>query len=320
MHSVQKDHKTVMELKEVKINTGIDDGNVYRKNDEERTIMRKMIVIILTIILAFSGDAVAQDLSLSGYARTYLGALTTSGGEYSIIQNTFNLNFEHNRGDVYFKVNPFIYHYSDKDLELGLRQAYMDLYFDSFDIRIGKQQIIWGKADGVFITDIVSPKDMREFLLPDFSEIRVGITSIKFNYYLNNSTFELVWIPLFTPTQMPENNSIWNVTPEYILPYQTDYSNYEVKEKLSNSEIFAKYSMLSSSLDFELMTAYSWDDDPTFHTEKIFDPATGIPESIVVRPEHHRLAILGGSFSTTIGPLVFRGEGAYYSGKYFQSA
>jgi len=273
--------------------------------------------VLMSIMLASLVNA--QDLFLSGYARTYLGALTIGESEYSIIQNTFDLNFEHSRGDVYFKVNPFFYHYSDDGLELGFRQAYMDLYFDSFDIRIGKQQIVWGKGDGVFITDIVSPKDMREFLLPEFSEIRVGVTSLKFNYYSGSSTYELVWIPVFTPTQMPEENSMWSVKPSYPLPYSLDYSNSDVKNKLSNSEVFAKYSLLSSEIDFEIMAGYSWDDDPTFHSEKILNPATGIVDSVILKPEHHRLATLGGSFSTTIGPVVLRGEGAYYNGKHFQS-
>lgn len=281
-------------------------------------MVTKLIKTILMFIMMTSMIG-AQDLFLSGYARTYLGALTTGESDYSIIQNTFDLNFEHSRGDVYFKVNPFLYHYSDDELELGFRQAYMDLYFDSFDIRIGKQQIVWGKGDGVFITDIVSPKDMREFLLPEFSEIRVGVTSLKFNYYSGNSTFELVWIPVFTPTQMPDENSIWSIKPNYPLPYSIDYSNSDVKNKLSNSEIFTKYSLLSSEIDFEIMAGYSWDDDPTFHSEKILNPANGIVDSVILKPEHHRLATLGGSFSTTIGPVVLRGEGAYYNGKHFQS-
>jgi hypothetical protein len=265
---------------------------------------KKLIISLLLMFTVIN----AQDLFLSGYARTYLGALTTGESDYSIIQNTFDLNFEHSRGDVYFKVNPFLYHYSDEDLELGFRQAYLDMYFDSFDLRIGKQQIIWGKADGVFITDIVSPKDMR-----------VGVTALKFDYYLGNNTFELVWIPVFTPTQMPDQNSIWSPQPDYPLPYSLDYSNNEVKDKLGNSEIFAKYSLLSSAIDFELMAAYSWDDDPTFHSQKILNQTTGVVDSVVLKPEHHRLTTLGGSFSTTLGPLVLRGEGAYYTGKYFQS-
>lgn len=277
---------------------------------------KKLMIPLLFVLFSISN---AQDLFLSGYARTYLGTLTTGDNEYSIIQNTFDLNFEHSKDNVYFKVNPFLYHYSDEDLELGFRQAYLDLYFDSFDIRIGKQQIIWGKADGVFITDIVSPKDMREFLLPDFNEIRIGITSLKFDYYIGSSTFEFVWIPVFTPTQMPDQNSIWSLQPDYPLPYSVDYANTEVKDKLSNSEIFAKYSLLSSAIDFELMAAYSWDDDPTFHSQKIIDQSTGVGDSVVLKPEHHRLTTLGGSFSTTLGPIVLRGEGAYYAGKNFQS-
>lgn len=281
--------------------------------------MFKRITITYYAFILIISSVSAQDIALSGYARTYIGALTTGESDYSILQNTFSLNFEHSRSDVYFKVNPYIYHYSDNELELGLRQAYMDLYFDSFDIRIGKQQIIWGKADGVFITDIVSPKDMREFLLPDFNEIRTGITSLKFDYYYGDNTFEIVWIPLFTPTQTPESESIWSLKPDYDLPYSFDYSNADVKDKLSNSEIFVKYSLLSSAIDFELMGAYSWDDDPTFHSEKIFNSELGLVDSIVLKPEHHRLSTLGGSFSTTLGDIVLRGEGAYYTGKYFQS-
>jgi hypothetical protein len=152
-----------------------------------------------------------------------------------------------------------------------------------------------------------------------FNEIRVGVTALKFDYYLGNNTFELVWIPVFTPTQMPDQNSIWSPQPDYPLPYSLDYSNNEVKDKLGNSEIFAKYSLLSSAIDFELMAAYSWDDDPTFHSQKILNQTTGVVDSVVLKPEHHRLTTLGGSFSTTLGPLVLRGEGAYYTGKYFQS-
>ena len=45
---------------------------------------------------------------------------------------------------------------------------------DLLALSLGKQQVVWGKADGVFITDIVSPLNLTEFLLPDFDEIRTG--------------------------------------------------------------------------------------------------------------------------------------------------
>ena len=85
------------------------------------------------------------------------------------------------------------------------------------------------------------------------------------------------------------------------------------------SEVFAKFSALTSLVDLEFMAGYAWDDDPTMHVVKSIDPETHELTGLTVYPEHHRLTIGGGSFSTTLGPFVLRGEGAYYKGKYFNS-
>jgi hypothetical protein len=276
------------------------------------------IGLFVSLILTASGPN-AQTLNLSGYVRNHTGVLLEGEHAYSILQNTLSLNLEHSRGNVAFKANPYLYHYSDKDLELGLREVYLDIYFDSIDLRIGKQQIIWGKADGVFITDIISPKDLREFLLPDFDEIRIGITALKMDYYLGNHTFEMVWVPAFTPTKMPEENSIWRVTPDFPIQPTFDDSEEEIKGTLENSEVFVKYAALTSRVDFEIMAGYAWDDDPTLHTAKSVDAQTQLP-SLLVTPKHHRLSLLGGSISVPAGGFVFRSEGAYYRDKYFQSS
>jgi len=274
------------------------------------------LFLSMTLITA---NLSAQSLEMTGYARNYTGVLLNGDNEYSIVQNTFDLKFEHSKGKVAFKANPYLYHYIDRDLEIGLREAYLDIYFDSIDIRMGKQQIIWGKGDGVFITDIVSPKDLREFLLPDFDEIRTGITALKADYYLGDNTFEVVWIPVFTPTQMPGENSMWRLTPDFPIQPTFNYSQKEIKGNLENSEIFIRYSALTSLVDFEIMGGYMWDDDPIMHVTKAVDPNTHQLSSLIVTPRHHRLSLAGGSFSATLGGFVVRGEGAYYGGKYFSS-
>jgi len=148
--------------------------------------MKIKIVLITLLVAILSLPAMAQfgndNIRFNGFVRNYTGVLTNETGDLSILQNAFNLNFSSRSDKVAFKVNPYLYHYTDRDLELGLREAYMDMYFNKFDLRIGKQQIIWGKAEGVFITDVVAPKDLREFLLPDFDEIRMGINALKLNY------------------------------------------------------------------------------------------------------------------------------------------
>ncbi len=278
--------------------------------------MKKIIVTVTMIIFGLSLFA---EIDFNGFVRNYTGILLNDNHDYSILQNTFDLNISQNSSKIAFKANPYLNQYSDDDLTLGLREAYMDMYFEKMDLRIGKQQIIWGKADGVFITDIISPKDMSEFLLPDFSEIRLGITSLKADYYLGDNTFEFVWVPNFTPTIMPDENSIWRPKMSFPVNPNWDFSKKDVEKNLENSEVFAKFSAMSSAIDFEFMGAYMWDDDPAMDIKPTIDPTTHQISSLIVTPQHHRLSVTGGSFSTTVGDFVIRGEGAYYFGKYFST-
>ena len=170
------------------------------------------------MLLVFAYTTFAQSLDFSGYVRNYSGMLVgNSSSDFVILQNTFNLNIEKRFDNSAFKVNPLIYNDFSDSLTFRLREAYLDLYFDDFDLRVGKQQIVWGKADGVFITDIVSPKNLFQFLLPEFDEIRIGVIGAKFDYYIGDNTFELVWLPVFSPTILPRDNSVWAPTTSFFL-------------------------------------------------------------------------------------------------------
>ncbi len=283
--------------------------------------MRKAaLFIVAPLVLFFLGisEVMAQSTTFTGYIRNHSGILLKDDNDYSIIQDTLDLRFEHSRSKVAFKANPYINFYHNKEQEVNLRQSYMDIYLGSADIRIGKQQIVWGKADGVYITDVVSPKDLSEFLLPDFEEIRLGIQALKADYYIGDHTIEFVWVPDFTPTRMPAEGSIWHVQPDFPITPTFDYSKKELPSNFNNSEAFLKLSAITSLIDFEIMAGYMWDDDPTMHVDKSLDATTG-QLSLTLTPEHHRLELGGGSFSTTIGGVVVRSEVAYYRGKYFRS-
>jgi hypothetical protein len=286
--------------------------------------MKIKIVLITMLAMFLSLPTWAQfgndNVRFNGFVRNYTGVLTNEAGDLSILQNTFNLNFISRADKVAFKVNPYLYYYNDRDLELGLREAYMDMYFSYFDLRVGKQQIIWGKAEGVFITDVVAPKDLREFLLPDFDEIRLGITALKLNYYLGNSTLEAVWTPVFTPTQMPGSGSIWQPRLDFPAPVNFDYSRAEINPSMKNSEVYLRFSTMASGFDYELVGGYFWYDDPALHITPNIDPQTQQLTSLTLMPEYHRVSMTGGSISTPVGSLLLRAEGAYYSGRYFQIA
>lgn len=275
--------------------------------------------LLLVISLLLPAMHARAETAMEGSVRSYVGLLTQDAMDFAMVQNTLDLRLRHTGSQGAFLANPYLYYYGDNNLELGLRQAYVDLYFSSMDLRVGRQQVVWGKADGVFITDVVSPKDLREFLLPDFEEIRLGVTGVRTNFYLGDHTVELIWVPVFTPTGTPQEGSLWR--PNFAMPPGAilDSSHEKVPLTLENSEFFARYSVMSSWGDLEVVAAWMWDDDAAIHRTMTTNSQTGLP-SVTLTPEHHRLPMGGFSFSTTAGPLVVKTEAAYYHGKQFQTA
>ena len=267
--------------------------------------MRKQIVLLLLFTLYFSSLSFSNELSFEGYVRNYTGITINDEVDFSVVQNTFDLTMEFSMNNFALLVNPNISMNFDNMPEFDLREAYIDIYLDYMDFRIGQQQIIWGKADGAFITDVVSPKNLTEFILPEFEEIRMGVTAVKADLYIGNSTLEFIWVPLFTPNKMPDATSIWN-------PAGIDFSGSDdaIAFNLTNGELFGRFSLFTSFMDFEIMGGYMWDDEPTI-----------IPDPPNTQPllDHKRLGVVGGSFSSAIGPFILRGEGAFYTGKYFQA-
>ncbi|MGZ7242354.1 DUF1302 family protein, partial [Streptococcus pyogenes] len=62
----------------------------------------------------------------------------------------------------------------DQRRNLILREAYVDLGQGDWEFRLGRQHIIWGEMVGFFFADVVSARDMREFLLPEFESLRIA--------------------------------------------------------------------------------------------------------------------------------------------------
>lgn len=283
--------------------------------------MKTKLIILILLAIKVNG-LYAQDVfkpDFNGFIRNYTGILTNDDMSLAILQNSLDLDISGHNNRIGFKANPYIFHYTDRELSIGLREVYMDMFFNNFDIRLGKQQIIWGKAEGVFITDVVSPKDLSEFLLPDFDEIRMGVTSLKLNYYKGNHNFELVWAPVFLPTLMPENNSIWSPYLPFPVQPEWDLSKSEVSPSIKNSEVFARYALMASAFDLELVGGSFYFDDPAYHLTRTIDMSTQQLTGIIASPEYHRVSMAGGSFSVPLSGFVLRGEGAYYHGRYFQT-
>jgi len=56
-----------------------------------------------------------------------------------------------------------------------LREAYFDKKADDWDLRIGKQQVVWGTADGIKLLDIVNPTDFSEMAQNQMEDSRIPV-------------------------------------------------------------------------------------------------------------------------------------------------
>jgi len=198
---------------------------------------------------------------------------------------------------------------------IDLHEGWLEYVGDGWDLRIGRQIIIWGKADGIQITDIISPPDYTEAITRELDEIRLPVDAVKFRLLGDKLDTELIWIPVFRAAIQPSGDNPWAVSsslPQNVSP--TCRSSIEPGTSLSNSEIALKVSAYLSGLDVAASVFYTWDDYPAAHRTVRHD---GDQQHVDFAPEHHRLTVFGLECSRPWSDFVFRSEAAFYLGRYY---
>jgi hypothetical protein len=84
---------------------------------------------------------------------------------------------------------------NDQRFEAMIREAYADVSTGDWDFRLGRQHVVWGEMVGLFFADVVSAKDLRQFVLPDFDMIRIPQWAARAEYFSGDFHAEAVWIP-----------------------------------------------------------------------------------------------------------------------------
>lgn len=86
---------------------------------------------------------------------------------------------------------------------LELRDAYVELALRAGVVRIGKQQIVWGRLDGIKVLDVLNPQSFREFILENFSDSRIGLWSAYLDISRGDWRAEMAAIPDNTGHAIP---------------------------------------------------------------------------------------------------------------------
>jgi len=194
-----------------------------------------------------------------------------------------------------------------------LREAYLDYASEFFEIKTGRQIVTWGVADGLRVTDLISPMDYTEFMANDYDDIRIPVNAVLLKYPGEIFSAEAIFVPVPEYFVMPtgEDNP-WSSE----LPARTrvDFENTPEK-RLKNSEFGGCFRFFLENFDFSLTALHTYNKAPV--TQTLYNPAT---DSILVQGLYKPMDVVGGDVSIPIGEFVLRGEVAEYFGEILSMA
>jgi len=273
---------------------------------------------ILILIVLWAADTNAQKFEFHGFIDSYHAASIKEPHDFLSSRSRFRGQIRGSKGrsSLYASINANHHYLLPDRTFIELREAYMDYAGENWDLRAGRQIIIWGVADGIRITDIISPMDFTEFLARDYDDIRMPVDALKLRAFNNNMKFELVWVPVFQSFIYPvDPENPWSIVPPAGNGPVVKIARADLPEPvLKNSEIGGKLSFYLSGFDLSLSSLYTWNKFPVFRTKM----TEGL-DSMILFPGHHRLGMVGVDLSKPLGSLVIRAEGAYFTGEYFPS-
>jgi hypothetical protein len=197
---------------------------------------------------------------------------------------------------------------------IELRENYLDVSAGNWDFRFGKQHVVWGEMVGLFFADVVSARDLREFILPEFDQMRVPQWAARAEYFADDYHAELLWIPVasydnigkpgadFYPYQPVPTGFSVRYLPEQRPERNADHMNYGLR-----------LSTLKNGWDISGFYYRSSDITPTFYRQ--FEA----PTTFIYQARHDRIDQYGGTVSKDFGEVVFKAETVYTRGRSFTS-
>ncbi len=231
-------------------------------------------------------------VGVKGFVDTYHALRTEEPYEWMSSRTRLRGEMTIGKGDAGAFVSAnMVYNAILKDLTgLQLREAYAYLSRGHWDLRAGRQIIVWGVADGLRVTDIISPMDYTEFLAQDYDDIRIPVGAARLRYSRDKWCLEAIAVPVPSFFELPTDAANpWSVGP---IPIEA-----EPRQKLSNMEYGGRLSFFLRGADFSFSALRTWNKMP------VLCSGMGI---------YRRMTMLGADLSVPVGQFVIRGEAAEY--------
>ncbi|MEA3505651.1 MAG: DUF1302 family protein [Bacteroidota bacterium] len=276
----------------------------------------KIIGMVLLIIIGLPFAIRAQELSkmkLNGFLDTYHAVQSNSPNDFMSSRTRLRTELDMKKGKSYMfaSLNATYNSILPEQTQIELREAFLEYTTKNWNFKAGRQIVIWGIADGLRITDVVSPMDMTEFLARDYDDIRIPVNAMRVRYLTQNMRAELIFIPVssfFIVPYEPENP--WSIFPSNTGTYFDVNMGNTPEKNFKNSEYGGRLSFFLSGIDFSISALHTWNKMPVFKHQLSTNNDT-----VFVNALHNRMDMLGADISMPIGKFVIRGEVAEYFGE-----
>ena len=264
---------------------------------------------------ASAGTQPPPSFSLNGYTRgdVYVGKVPgakqgdtkAAYGELSLTLRTAKQSY----GDGYAEVRiRHGFQGGDDPVQTSVmvREAYVNAYLGPVDLRLGKQIIVWGRADMLNPTNNLTPADFRA-RSPIEDDRRLGNMGARVTAHLSPVRLEGVWLPAYSATTLPTLS-----LPKYVSFGDPTYPSPKLQEGLGALRAHLELSAIELSVSY--LNGYAPLPGLTLANLLIQpdDPKLGQRPSVLLSRTAYRHQVVGGDFSTALGTwLALRGEVAY---------
>lgn len=263
-----------------------------------------------------SGNTQQQEwlLDLEYQGSFFGGDLTAIGRVRFDTDNDLN---RRDRAGSFSSINGPIVNGPDGAIEL--RELYWDKATASSYWRIGKQQVVWGEADGLKMLDVINPQSYREFILDDFDDSRIPLWMVNMEYNLSdNSVLQMLWIPDTTTHELAPGSSPYALSSPSQVPQISDNTNIAIKEAEAPNKLFKdsdaglRLTSFVGGWDISLNYLYHYVDTPVVRAQRQ-------GSDISVTQTYERSHLWGGTASNAFGDWTLRAEFAYETNRYHRT-
>lgn len=206
--------------------------------------------------------------------------------------------------------------YLGNKADVELREFYVDSTLGDVELRLGKQQEVWGQADGLRVLDVLNPMDYREFILPDADDRRIPLWMLNAESPLGDGTLQLIAIVDQTYDQLPPFDASFGFSSRLLVPsapanVPVFIDNHDrPRRALEDGDAGVRWQAFIGGWDFSLNYLYHYADQAVFFLEQD-------QSGVVVSPTYKRTHLLGGTFSNAFGDFALRGELGYSTDRYW---